>query len=362
MSLKRGGEQKNMKKIIISLAVIGVVSAVVIGGTIAYFSDTETSSGNTFTAGTIDIAINGENPWTSHYDIGDLKPGETGYINFDITNEGTNPVNISKTLTSINGTGGAATYACSQVVTSANYSASSEPECVAENGTPIDNVETQIIYDLSVKVYADSGTANLIWWQAIYTDADEKSITDVYGSGTPVTLGMIPVGGHMEVTQSYHFKETAGNEYQGDQLSFDITIKGDQLTSDNGYAQVVLDNKTAGPEYKTIDDDNEATLAYKTQGSLFDFTVNGTVKLADTDYTLLIGVDPWVNPSATCVAGNAMSNSAGVITLSGSYNCGTMTSAKAWLVPTTDWNGGVWAGWNQVNYLLETGLVNYTKN
>jgi len=29
-----------MKKIIISLAVIGVVSAVVIGGTIAYFSDT----------------------------------------------------------------------------------------------------------------------------------------------------------------------------------------------------------------------------------------------------------------------------------------------------------------------------------
>ena len=359
-----------MKKIIISLAVIGVVSAVVIGGTIAYFSDTETSVGNTFTAGTIDIAIDNENPWTSHYDIGDLKPGETGYINFDITNEGTNPVNISKTLTNIEGTGGTKIgYTCN------NVSVSSEPEFLAESGIissegvcsdsgwkAIDDVETQIIYDLSVKVYADSGTTNPIWWQTIYSEEDNMTIDAVYGNGTPVVLGMIPVGGHMEVTQSYHFSEAAENEYQGDQLSFDITIKGDQLTSDNGYAQVVLDNKTASPEYKTIDDENKATLAYKTQGSLFDFTINGTVKLTGTDYTLLIGVDPWVNPSAACAAGSAVSDSAGVITFSGSYDCGTMTSAKAWLVPTTDWNGGVWAGWNQVNYLLETGLVNYTKN
>jgi len=347
-----------MKKIIISLAVIGVVSAVVIGGTIAYFSDTETSTGNTFTAGTIDIAIDDENPWTKKYDIGDLKPGETGYINFDITNEGTNPVNISKTLTSIEGTGGVENYDCDLV----SGNTSSEPECVAEAGTRKDNVQTQIIYDLSVKVYADSGTTNPIWWQTIYSEEDNMTIDAVYGNGTPVVLGMIPVGGHMEVTQSYHFSEAAENEYQGDQLSFDITIKGDQLTSDNGYAQVVLDNKTASPEYKTIDDENKATLAYKTQGSLFDFTINGTVKLTGTDYTLLIGVDPWVNPSAACAAGSAVSDSAGVITFSGSYDCGTMTSAKAWLVPTTDWNGGVWAGWNQVNYLLETGLVNYTKN
>ena len=39
-----------MKKILISLAVVGAVGAVVAGATGAFFSDTETSTGNTFTA------------------------------------------------------------------------------------------------------------------------------------------------------------------------------------------------------------------------------------------------------------------------------------------------------------------------
>jgi predicted ribosomally synthesized peptide with SipW-like signal peptide len=43
------------KKLIISLSVIGAVAAIAVGGTIAYFSDTETSTGNTFTAGTLNL-------------------------------------------------------------------------------------------------------------------------------------------------------------------------------------------------------------------------------------------------------------------------------------------------------------------
>ena len=45
------------KKILISLSVIGMVAAVAIGGTIAYFSNTETSAGNIFVAGAIDLKI-----------------------------------------------------------------------------------------------------------------------------------------------------------------------------------------------------------------------------------------------------------------------------------------------------------------
>jgi len=83
------------KKILISLSVIGIVAAMVIGGTIAYFSDTETSTGNTFTAGAIDLKIdndswyNGElrqdlgwelDELTGHlfFDYEDLKPGDWG--------------------------------------------------------------------------------------------------------------------------------------------------------------------------------------------------------------------------------------------------------------------------------------------
>jgi len=46
-----------MKKIIISLSVIAAVAAIGIGVTVALFSDTETSAGNIFTAGTVDLKV-----------------------------------------------------------------------------------------------------------------------------------------------------------------------------------------------------------------------------------------------------------------------------------------------------------------
>lgn len=46
-----------MKRILISLAIIAAVGAIVIKGTTAFFSDTETSAGNIFTAGSIDLKI-----------------------------------------------------------------------------------------------------------------------------------------------------------------------------------------------------------------------------------------------------------------------------------------------------------------
>jgi len=45
------------KRIIISLTVIAVVAAIAIGGTMAYFNDTEVSSGNIFTAGSLNLKI-----------------------------------------------------------------------------------------------------------------------------------------------------------------------------------------------------------------------------------------------------------------------------------------------------------------
>lgn len=45
------------KKIILSLSVIGIVAAIAIGGTVAYFSDTETSTGNILVAGSLDLKV-----------------------------------------------------------------------------------------------------------------------------------------------------------------------------------------------------------------------------------------------------------------------------------------------------------------
>lgn len=78
------------KKIILSLAVIGVVAAIAVGGTVAYFSDTETSTGNTFTAGSIDLKVDldrdGQHIWDLKdlaagdliFNYNDIKPGDNG--------------------------------------------------------------------------------------------------------------------------------------------------------------------------------------------------------------------------------------------------------------------------------------------
>lgn len=83
-----------MKKILTSLSIIAFAAAMAIGATVAYFNDTETSSGNTFTAGSIDLTVdsfgafrNGvgipDTPWLARnltsekfFDFDDVKPGD----------------------------------------------------------------------------------------------------------------------------------------------------------------------------------------------------------------------------------------------------------------------------------------------
>ena len=61
---------------------IAVVAVVVAGATGAFFSDTETSTGNTFTAGAIDLGIDNH----SYYN-GELNEGTTWRVDYDISDE-----------------------------------------------------------------------------------------------------------------------------------------------------------------------------------------------------------------------------------------------------------------------------------
>jgi predicted ribosomally synthesized peptide with SipW-like signal peptide len=70
-------------KILASLMVIGLVASAIGVGTYAYFSDTETSSGNTFTAGSLDLQVDidgaWKNPWVGpFFDFTNVKPGDHG--------------------------------------------------------------------------------------------------------------------------------------------------------------------------------------------------------------------------------------------------------------------------------------------
>ncbi|MDD5032094.1 MAG: SipW-dependent-type signal peptide-containing protein [Patescibacteria group bacterium] len=80
-----------MKKIIFSSAMIIAVAAIVVTATTAYFSDTETSTGNTFSAGSLDLQFQvggAAAEWADvdgnplfdgvAFPLGDLKPGDQG--------------------------------------------------------------------------------------------------------------------------------------------------------------------------------------------------------------------------------------------------------------------------------------------
>ena len=78
-----------MNKILLSLLTISLVAVVGVGATRAYFSDTETSVGNTMAAGTLDLKVdNQEDPNVVHVTLSNMKPGQTASYNWTLSNAG----------------------------------------------------------------------------------------------------------------------------------------------------------------------------------------------------------------------------------------------------------------------------------
>jgi predicted ribosomally synthesized peptide with SipW-like signal peptide len=73
-----------MKKILLSVGMLVFVGAVVLGATGAFFSDTETSTGNTFTAGAIDLKVDNE----CHYNNGSCPEAANVKTNWEQTDLG----------------------------------------------------------------------------------------------------------------------------------------------------------------------------------------------------------------------------------------------------------------------------------
>jgi len=78
-----------VKKILISLMAIALVIGLVGAGAFAYFSDTETSTGNTFTAGSLDLVLGPGTPVP--FSVSNLAPGDAGNGKFTLTNTGSLP-------------------------------------------------------------------------------------------------------------------------------------------------------------------------------------------------------------------------------------------------------------------------------
>ena len=75
-----------MKKILMSVMVIGIVVAMLGAGTLAWFSDIETATGNTFQAGDLNLIVGDNDPTTAQLSVHDIKPGDSGDADWVLKN------------------------------------------------------------------------------------------------------------------------------------------------------------------------------------------------------------------------------------------------------------------------------------
>ena len=201
------------RKIIISTLIIAVVGASGYAASRALFTDTEGTNDSSFTVGTLDMDVNGNN-------------GEE-FERFDVTNIGADgTVNGGKTWT-VNNTGslpGKLTFSLASLENQEN--GCNEPEALADTtcddpgpdqGELGNAIATIVTLDDAQVVSSNLATVN----QDVYA-------TDWVANAGVVT---IPAGGSVVVKMNWSTDPQAyGNEIQSDSLSFDVAFNLEQVT------------------------------------------------------------------------------------------------------------------------------------
>ena len=85
-----------MKKVVVSILILGVVLAVALIGAIALFTDQATNPGNTFSTGTVDLTID---PTIAMFTVSNMAPGDVQYDGIQLTNSGTLDLRYAMTTT-----------------------------------------------------------------------------------------------------------------------------------------------------------------------------------------------------------------------------------------------------------------------
>ncbi|WP_136689927.1 TasA family protein [Halorhabdus amylolytica] len=81
-------EMVSRRRFLGSLVVVGGASAAGGAGTMASFSDAESSSENTVQAGTLDLELNGNDQTVTFLDVSGVKPGDDGFQSIQLGNTG----------------------------------------------------------------------------------------------------------------------------------------------------------------------------------------------------------------------------------------------------------------------------------
>ncbi|MFW6436950.1 MAG: TasA family protein [Halococcoides sp.] len=186
--------RSKLRVVLVGIAAIGLAAALAGAGTMALFSDTEQIEDNRVSAGTLDLAVDGNNGQsTTVLNVSNAKPGDSGTETITLSNEGT-----------IDG------YVDVNLSEAANdEGANPEPE-------PDTGVDGDLGDELEVSLVANgttvaNGTAN-----------------DIFDGRSVDTDAKIPAGEEAELTLEWEIPKDTGNKIMGDSVTADATIQLDQ--------------------------------------------------------------------------------------------------------------------------------------
>ena len=205
-----------MKKILVSFMTIALVSALIGGGVYAYFSDVETSTGNTFTAGTLDLNLDGGNTNVVKFTVDDVKPGDSSGGTWTVANVG----NMDGYLD------------LESIGVSEDIGTTTDPELADEVPPGTDTAQlgnylmVHMFIDANNNGSWDSGETDIFGTNA--SPAAINTIASSYG----LDLSLLANGGTNYITLLWSVGTTVDNRIQGDSVTLDITFELQQRAAE----------------------------------------------------------------------------------------------------------------------------------
>lgn len=205
-----------MKRILMSMMTMALVGALIGGGIYAYFNNVESSAGNDFATGNLNLTVDSEDPWTStKITASNMKPGDSGAVDCTLTNDGS----LAGTLTAN----------IKDLVDS--QGTCNEPECVDEGGTYSggscsSNTPVNLSVKLDLVIWVDNGagggTANDGVQDAGEQQLFSGTLAAADAAGPWTVTGGLSAGTTTYIGIAYSIADTVSNEIQDDSSTFTI--------------------------------------------------------------------------------------------------------------------------------------------
>ncbi len=361
---------RQSKTILGSILVISLVSVIIAGSyTGAFFLDTETSEGNTFTAGTLNLQVGNADPVTWSLDE-NVMPGDSDGENISVENTGTIDGFLHINFTNLLN----------------NDTTCTEPEKIAEEGDCGNDPNAgELAENLFITVYFDNdNSANFsIGDTLIYQGMVNNTTTSILQA--KLVDSELLEAGTENFRIDWQIDGAVGNEVQSDLVQFDIPSELTQnpKTVLDGLVGYWTLNEKGNPAYDYSGNENngvinEATLTNGKSGGALSFDgENDYMNIPDLGISSLdvteVTIEAWINPNSYDVSGYTgiivnkedaweigLKNSTGE--LQGASAPGCWRWAGTYVVPLNTWThvAVVWTGTNEYHYVNGTLVDTFT--